>query len=492
VALCLLGIALRLDRIGSRSLWVDELAAYGKAVLGPGDFVEAVSVNFNMVLYYLFINAYYHVYSGPFNEQIFRLPSAIFGTATIPLVFWLGRRCHSTTAGLLGALALSLNVFHVAYSQEARSYAAHGLVTAATWVATIRCLGSRRPGPAGAFVILTVANLYLHYYALVNAAIQLTVIGWQLLQERRLRAWIWIVLAVVVLCLPILYVNVVFEELDPTRHLGWVKPLTFQTLQELLRQTFGVVEPVVLLYALALGACLAYANRTCSEEARTTRLLLAGAALPIFGLALLGLAKPLVAPRYLLFVVPTVAALVGVGLAVLPRWQQAAGALLLLVASIDPLRQGAAPMLLPPSDWRTALASTVDRAQPGDGWIFLPEVSHLALDFYSRLGSAPDVTARNVYTLRGLTVGSPRIRRIDTESGPGLRGRGLPTEHATIWLIVAHDDENWARVVHDWLGEAGYEADLTTFPQIQIFRYRRLGQASATMIRDVETGMSDV
>ena len=114
VLICLLGLALRLDRIGARSLWLDEIAAYGKAVLGPAEFLDAVSVNFNMVLYYFFINVYYHLYLGVFDEQAFRLPSAIFGTATIPLVFWLGRRCHSATAGVLGALALSLNVFHVA------------------------------------------------------------------------------------------------------------------------------------------------------------------------------------------------------------------------------------------------------------------------------------------------------------------------------------------------------------------------------------------
>jgi hypothetical protein len=296
----------------------------------------------------------------------------------------------------------------------------------------------------------------------------------------------------VVLCLPIVYVNVVFEELDPARHLGWNKPLTYQSLQELLRQTFGFVEPIVILYALALGSCLAYASRSCSTSARTTRLLLLGVGLPIVGLAALGLVKPFVAPRYLLFVVPTIATLVGVGLAILPRWQQAAGALLLIVASIDPLRQGASPLLVTQSDWRGALASTMDRAQPGDGWIFLPEVSHLALDFYSQLGTAPVVPARDVYTLRGLTVGSPRIRRIDTESGPGLRGRGVPTEHATIWLIVAHDDDNWARFVHDWLAEAGYEADLATFPQIQVFRYRNLGRPAATRRWGVESGIPDV
>ena len=482
-ALSLLGLALRLDRIGARSLWMDELSAYTKAAASPAEFVDLIPVDFNMVLYYVVSNIYFHLYPGPFDEAAFRLPSAVVGAATIPLVVALGRRCHSAWAGLVGGLVLAINVFHVGYSQEGRSYAAFAFATAATWLLFLRYLDRPTGRRAAAFVVATVANLYLHYYAALNAALQLAMMLWLLRGRPEVRRWVLMTLSIAVLSVPIGVVYTVYEGLDPGRHLGWLKPLTLETLLDLLRQTFGVAWAVVLLYTLALAACLAYAWRCQKPGAKATRLVLVGHLAPIVFLCLVGLAKPYVSPRYMTFLVPGLATLIGVGVASLPRRQQLLGLVLLVGASVAPLREGAGSLVLIQSGWRGALASTMGEARPGDGWIFQLEAGYKAIDFYAPLGIAPSVPMRDRYTIRGLTVGSPRIRRIDTESGPGLRGRGLPTEHETIWLVVAQDYDNWARVVHEWLAEAGYEAEARTFGDIQIFRYRRL-TSSATLLPD--------
>jgi len=60
---------------------------------------------------------------GRFDAAIFRLPSFLFGLATIPLLAWLGGLLGFPRAGLLAALLLALHPWHIRYSSEARGYA---------------------------------------------------------------------------------------------------------------------------------------------------------------------------------------------------------------------------------------------------------------------------------------------------------------------------------------------------------------------------------
>jgi uncharacterized membrane protein len=65
-----------------------------------------------------------------FGTTVFslRLPGALFGIASIPLVFLLGKRVSGTAAGLVAAGMLALNGHHVFWSQFARSYVPLGFL----------------------------------------------------------------------------------------------------------------------------------------------------------------------------------------------------------------------------------------------------------------------------------------------------------------------------------------------------------------------------
>ncbi len=57
------------------------------------------------------------------SEMTRRLPSAIFGVATVALIIVLGRSWFSPAAGLAAGLLLAIAPMHVRYSQEVRPYA---------------------------------------------------------------------------------------------------------------------------------------------------------------------------------------------------------------------------------------------------------------------------------------------------------------------------------------------------------------------------------
>jgi 4-amino-4-deoxy-L-arabinose transferase-like glycosyltransferase len=61
--------------------------------------------------------------SGAAGEAAYRLPSAVLGTLTVPLLFLFGRWLIGTPVALVSALLLAFSEWHLAFSRYARMYA---------------------------------------------------------------------------------------------------------------------------------------------------------------------------------------------------------------------------------------------------------------------------------------------------------------------------------------------------------------------------------
>lgn len=122
VLLCLVavGFALRLHGLGRESLWYDELLQLDIAQLPLPDMFGRLRGHTAVPLDYLV--AHFWVGFGR-SEFWVRLPAALAGTLTLPLVYRLGRALLGPGPGLLQAALLTVSPFHLRYSQEARPYA---------------------------------------------------------------------------------------------------------------------------------------------------------------------------------------------------------------------------------------------------------------------------------------------------------------------------------------------------------------------------------
>jgi 4-amino-4-deoxy-L-arabinose transferase-like glycosyltransferase len=163
-----LGALLRFYRLDHQSLWMDEVLT----VLSSHTSLERVlfdpPVDPNVPpLYYLLMSALQGLGQ---SEIALRLPSALLGVLSIPLMYsvaraWVGR------AGLFAALLLAISPLHVWYSQEARPYALLILLG----LLAVRFVQSalRSPGSLGAhagFAVTIVAAFYVHTVAIAFAA----------------------------------------------------------------------------------------------------------------------------------------------------------------------------------------------------------------------------------------------------------------------------------------------------------------------------------
>ena len=131
ISLFVIGLFLRVVLLGHTSYWIDEIPTIGSAISQKSissiyqteidRFTSYHHLPFLDVVPFLFIK--FFGFSGPFPpEWVSRLPFALFGALTLPLLFFLGKAMKDRTVGLWAMFLGTFSIFHVFYSREAYAY----------------------------------------------------------------------------------------------------------------------------------------------------------------------------------------------------------------------------------------------------------------------------------------------------------------------------------------------------------------------------------
>ncbi len=165
-AITAVGALLRFTTIGEQSFWFDEATTWQIVAHGLGHvFSQVPQTESTPPLYYVVLWLWSRAFG--LSEAGLRSLSAVFGTATIVVMWAIGRRVASERAGLLAALLTATNPFLVWYSQEARAYSLLLLMSAISLLALVRALALPGPRRVLAWGISCGLALAAHYYAAV-------------------------------------------------------------------------------------------------------------------------------------------------------------------------------------------------------------------------------------------------------------------------------------------------------------------------------------
>lgn len=163
-ALTALGLVLRLVGV-DQTLYADENFTYSIVTRNglAGVWHDVYHTSITPPLHYYL--AWLSVHFGGDRPALVRLPSIVFGTALVPLVFLLGRRIGGARGGLVAAAIIALGPFAIWYSDEARNYATMMFLVALSTLALLRALegGGRRWWVV--YALAACAALYSHYTA---------------------------------------------------------------------------------------------------------------------------------------------------------------------------------------------------------------------------------------------------------------------------------------------------------------------------------------
>lgn len=166
----LLAFGLRVFRLDAQSLWYDEAVSAQVASQGLVELTRWTADDIQPPLYYYLLAGWTRAAGN--SEWALRMPSALFGTATVALLWAMARRLFGRKdPGRLAAasvvLLAALSPLHVYYGQEARMYTQLAFFGALAGYALLRAAaGSSGVGWWAAFALAGLAALYTHYFAL--------------------------------------------------------------------------------------------------------------------------------------------------------------------------------------------------------------------------------------------------------------------------------------------------------------------------------------
>jgi mannosyltransferase len=256
-ALVVVGLLLRLWHLGSQGLWYDEWltadATQGsfRAMVRHVAHVEGIGPT-----YFVGIWAWARVFGD--SEVALRLPSVLFGVATIPAAYAAARALgQRRTVGLVAALIVAVHPMLIWYSQEARPYSLLALCGALSICAYVR---ARDDGTVRDYLVwggLAALAVSIHYFAIFLFAIE----GAALLAHARTR---W--RPVLVGSTPLVVGLVVLAPLAASQHANagssWIADFAYSArLSDIATSALvgpdtpqaWLWRPVVLIVALAIG-----------------------------------------------------------------------------------------------------------------------------------------------------------------------------------------------------------------------------------------------
>ena len=162
-AILAVAAGLRLWGLDQTGLWLDEGASVWLASQDLDQLFNYLSFEASPALFYLLLKAWLWVGQ---SDLWVRLLPALLGTASVGLVYLLGRRLFaSPSAGLIAALLIALSPFHVHYSQEVRPYILWFGLTTLAFLMLLRWVETKRFWFLAAYAGAAALSFYSHYSA---------------------------------------------------------------------------------------------------------------------------------------------------------------------------------------------------------------------------------------------------------------------------------------------------------------------------------------
>ena len=419
-ALVGLAAALRLYRLGSESLWVDELislelvrraSAAELLVLVPAE-------QPHLPLYYVLLDGWAGLVGT--HPAALRALSVLAGVAAVPAGYAVGRRLYGHRVGLGAAGLVALSRFQLSYAQQVRMYSLVTLLALCSFYCLTR-RGERRW--AAGYAVSTLTLVLTHPFGLLVPAAQAVPVAAGAVREggRRRTAPL---LAVAVLALPAA-VWLLAEARTAT--ITFVE-LPGATAVPALVGALFTDEPSVAAALVGSGVVAgagAFALHAGDGLADADRLVLAWLVVPLVALFVASHAvTPVFWPRYAAVAAPAAYLVVARGLAAIDRSRLRTGLALLLVTGLV-AGAGAYHAGDQREQWAEAVAAVEQRAGADDLVVVSDRMVLRNYDYYA---DRPLETVGVV----GPESGTGRDRTPEAAVRAALAGE------ETVWLVFSH------------------------------------------------------
>ena len=535
--LTILAFFLRRFHLGAESLWFDEADIVAQARQPLGNLLESFSrAGENGPLYTLMLHFWIGLYDGvpevaramhlvfgSSYEAPVRGLAMLFGTAAIPAMYALARRTGGTTLGIISATLLSINPFHLWYSQDAKMYTLLVLMTLLTTWLYMLALERNNVQLWAAYVVATWIMLTSH--SLSGLVLLAQIVATPFLMRNpeheaknnkdmdaqqaedvetsdsapRNPHWIWAFALIIVPIFPIIWLRAAALITGTVESGNWYASTTLPDILLTIFVKFAVnqaapwhiTEGFALSWegvgAVAMGI-LALAGVTVLLRQLTTNklpqatgitdqdtndpksaIVLALWLVPVLLFWLLTIALPLFHPRYLLMALPPYLIMTAAGILAL---RQRNSLFVVLPLALLAISTGVALASVNYStqaqkeDWRGAMTYVQDHLRLRDVIVPFPGYLQSAVRLYYKPGGPALVPDRPIGTIKSLRTEDYGTREMEDEL------RRIATCNERAWLIVSPvraDGEDPQHEVLQWFQYNFLTFDTQVFNGVTVY-----------------------
>jgi len=194
----LAGTVLRMYDSTTESLWTDEAFVLHHAEQQTIDGVVQAVVEREAAPPFYYVLMHFWIALVGTSEFSLRMPSVLFGIASIVMLFLVARRLFDDKTALLAAAFMSISAMHVVYAQEARLYLMFTFLVICSTYAFLRI--NEKKWMAVYFFVMTIA-IYTNYIALLVLGIHGV---WLIVEKKFNKRWLLVSCSVLVAALPLL------------------------------------------------------------------------------------------------------------------------------------------------------------------------------------------------------------------------------------------------------------------------------------------------
>jgi uncharacterized membrane protein len=499
LALVLIAFAWRAVGLDRQSLWRDEVDAIYFAVRTLGEtlsmFTQAAQ---NGPLYFLGLRPWFGLMGT--SEFVLRLPSAVAGTASVPLLWQLtrrllpGREAAAISTATAAAVFMAFNPYQVWYGQEGKMYATITLLALlATW---FWLRGIEGGGWQAWLAYLITVSIAMYTHLLMVMIIPLHFVWFLIAWPMSRQHWRGYGLALAGLTLP--YLPMVwwhwwlltaqeklsgfnFTPLDamlqgllldhvrgftPTLELLWLAPVYF------------LLGAGVLLGTGEIGA-LRQPDGPALSPWRRYGLVFSWLVLPVLFIFLISLRQPVFTARYVIWIGPAAMLFLALGLRVVERASGrlapvATAIFLIYILAIWSYANWQQKTTTIKYDLRSAVAYIQAHRDPAELLILQIPHQEWSYRYYSSDFGPNPFTGSDARL--GRWVGGPYTNYgepdAQAQAAVAAQMEAWTANEPSLWVMLS-EAEMWdsRRLMDTWLAEHATVVDEAGFPGVQVRRY---------------------
>ncbi len=444
IVIILIAFLLRIYKLDYKSIWLDE--GLSTWIASHSNFIQLLnetSFSRQNPLFSIVLHFWISIFGK--SEFFIRLPNVVFSLGLVYMAFRIGVLLYSNQVGILSSLLLTISVFHINHTQEARPYTLSSLLALISVYFYIKLIEEGNFKYKAGYLISSILLVYNHmigFFIIIAQNIYLLIL--KLTRDKipgiNLKSWIKLQLLILVIFLPWIiklyrYVNPSLLKIRPLA--GGIPDPSLMTVMD----TFIYCFSGSLILATIFIALIAW---NLSSRNKRSLFLLLFFLTPLLAMYLISkLYRPIYLDRYNLINSSFFYILIAAGLTGMNKYFRTliiSSIIILSLLNIRTYHINSFPFTYRETNWREAVKVIDNNATNSDLLIFDAWYNKRYLfDYYSR---------RNDLTIKYFQYEPPRLMHLISipELEPYFK------KHKRVWLITFHPKDK-GRLIENRLRE---------------------------------------